>query len=332
MPVPPRPLPPPFDGAPAFTVGAARAAGVSRGRLRAADLQRPHRGVRQATAGDAEASVASSFAAGEDPGARDRAVRTAVLRRVAGYEPLRAPGAFYTGRTAVAIYDRLFDHDPGSGPLEVAVFAPERAPRVGGVRGIQLSSRLATVREVGGLAVASPATVWAGFANRLGTRDLVRLGDAFVRVPRGVGGRRLPQNQLATIAQLRAAADAPQRRGRAALDAALASIRVGSMSPLETDVRLDAAAAGLPEPLLDAEIRDERGCLVGVADAAYRAERVLVEVEGVHHRVSAAQWDRDIEKHRAYAALGWTLVRITGRAQRAGRAARLIGDALSRAH
>ena len=62
----------------------------------------------------------------------------------------------------------------------------------------------------------------------------------------------------------------------------------GGMSPLETDVRLDAAAAGLPEPLLDAEIRDERGCLVGVADAAYRAERVLVEVEGDHHRVSAA--------------------------------------------
>lgn len=324
---PPSPLPASLVRARAFTVPAALEAGVSRSRLRSRDLEAPHRGVRQRR--EPEASIVSALAV-EEPGHRDRLVRAEVLRRVAGFEPLRSAGAFYTGRTAVAIYDRLFDHDPGLAQLEVAVLAPGRAPRVAGVRGIQLSSTLATVRDVGGLPVASPATVWAGFAGRLDVRGLVRLGDALVRVPRMTGGHPRPDLQLATIAQLRSAAQAPHRRGRRVLDEALGVVRVGSMSPLETDVRCDIVAAGLPEPVLDVEIRNGAGRLVGIADAAFPDHRVLVEVEGQQHRVSQAQWERDIEKHHAYAALGWELVRITGTAQRAGRVARTIGDALAR--
>lgn len=151
---PPSPLPASLVRARAFTVPAALEAGVSRSRLRSRDLEAPHRGVRQRR--EPEASIVSALAV-EEPGHRDRLVRAEVLRRVAGFEPLRSAGAFYTGRTAVAIYDRLFDHDPGLAQLEVAVLAPGRAPRVAGVRGIQLSSTLATVRDVGGLPVVSPA-------------------------------------------------------------------------------------------------------------------------------------------------------------------------------
>ncbi|MBN9175878.1 MAG: hypothetical protein J0I43_00695 [Microbacterium sp.] len=92
---------------------------------------------------------------------------------------------------------------------------------------------------------------------------------------------------------------------------ALECIRVGSMSPLETDFRLVTAAAGLPEPELDVEIRDERGVLLGIADARYEAYRVIVEVEGDHHRTSRAQWRRDIAKHAAYVRAGYEVVRLT---------------------
>ncbi|MFT3798137.1 hypothetical protein [Microbacterium sp.] len=307
----------------AFGVGEARQAGVSAGRLRAKDLEAPHRGVRMRRTEPA-ASVDDS------PLARDRLVRARVMRKVAAYEEIRRPHAFYLGRTAVAIYDRLFDDDSGDGPLMVAVFAPHRAPRCRGVRGVQSVPGLTTLRHVGGLPVASPASVWAGLAEELGLRALIRLGDALVRIPRGDGGAPLPHAQLATIGQLQAAAEAPRRRARHVLEHALRYIRVGSMSVMETDFRVDAQDAGLPEPQLDVEIRDAGGRLLGIADAAYPEFRVLVEVEGQQHRTSDDQWERDLTKHAAYAAAGWEVVRVTGRRVRRGQAVPLVRAVLRR--
>lgn len=105
------------------------------------------------------------------------------------------------------------------------------------------------------------------------------------------------------------------------------------MSPLETDARCELVADGLPEPELDAEIRDEDGRLLGIADGAYRRHRVLLEIEGDHHRTDAAQWARDLEKHAAYAAAGWSLVRLAGVHIRGPRpaAAAMVRAALRRA-
>jgi hypothetical protein len=116
------------------------------------------------------------------------------------------------------------------------------------------------------------------------------------------------------------------------LRAALARIRVGAMSPLETDMRLDAVDAGLPEPELDAEVRSVQGRLLGIADGRYRAYRVLIEVEGDHHRTDRRQWARDIEKQAAYAAEGYETVRLTGIQvrQHPERGVTLVRDALLR--
>jgi len=78
--------------------------------------------------------------------------------------------------------------------------------------------------------------------------------------------------------------DVPWRRNRELLLDALALVREGSMSPLETDMRLALTGAGLPEPELDVEIRTERGSLIGICDAVYPERRVIVEVEG-HHTI-----------------------------------------------
>lgn len=172
---------------------------------------------------------------------------------------------------------------------------------------------MVTVSEVEGLRVADVVTAWALCAQWLDVDALVVLGDAIVRIPRGDRGRPLPEQQKATIDRLLRAALVPWRRGRSRLLAALEQIRVGSMSPLETEYRLVASRAALPEPELDVEIRDADGALIGICDVVYRGRRVIVEVEGRQHRTSDRQWNRDLDKYAALAAAGWTVVRVTSR-------------------
>jgi len=330
MPSLPAPLPPELGTA--FGYREARARGASPRRLRAGDLAAPHRGVR--------IRVAEAALPHEDA---DRALRIAeaVRRRTEAYDIVRHPDAFFTGWSALALYGLPLERVrgerlsgdlllSGTGALDVGVFAPQRAPRARGVHAVQIRPALATLRSVGGFPVTSPASTWALLADELDAAALTRLGDAIVRIPRDERGRPLPEKQLATIDQLYAAAEVPRRRGRPALHTALTQIRVGSASPLETDWRLGAASAGLPEFDLDVEIRDGRGGLLGIADAAHRGYRVAVEIEGDHHRTDRAQWSRDIEKHAAYVAAGWEPVRITAAHLRSGRATALLAGALRR--
>jgi hypothetical protein len=143
-------------------------------------------------------------------------------------------------------------------------------------------------------------------------RELVQVGDAIVREPRDRFGEKHPDQALATIAELEAEVDAgPRPPSTAALRTGVELVRVGSSSPLETDFRLDAAAAGLPEPELDIRVLGADGQLLGISEFVFGEYRVAVEVEGDHHRTERRQWDRDIEKYHAYAAAGIEVVRLT---------------------
>jgi len=302
MPRSPSPLPDSLSDS--FSCADARARGVSVSRLRAKDLSAPHRGVRtRPAAHDSDEPDPSPFA-------RDRAARLALLRRVDAFSVVMHPKAFFIGRTAAVILGLPVQHPPRA-DLCVGVLAPARPPRAEGIAARQLSAAQVTVRTHDGRPVSSPASTWAMLAGDLDERDLVRVGDAIVRIPRGDAGRRRPERRLATLAELSAAATVPQRRHGTRLVAALALIREGSMSPLETDFRLDSVAGGLPEPELDVEIRDDRGRLLGISEVVYRPYRTIVEIEGDHHRTDRAQWHRDIEKYAAYAAVGWEVVRLT---------------------
>lgn len=74
-----------------------------------------------------------------------------------------------------------------------------------------------------------------------------------------------------------------------------------------------ATGAGSSRPRCDDARREARGTLLGISDAVYTAHRTIVEIEGDHHRVSRAQWERDIAKYAAYAANGWEVVRLLSR-------------------
>lgn len=308
----------------AFTPAQARAEGVTARRLRARDLERPFRGlVVVRPTGQAEEPEDTS------PSARAQAQRAEVLRLARLYQPLMVQHAFFIGRTA-AVLHRL-PVDPTE-HLEVGVCAPHRAPRRQGITGRQIAPQLVAVREIEGLRVTGPVSTWATLATKLSVRELIAVGDAIVRVPRDSWGRRRPEQALSTIDQLHAVVAAGRRPGLRELREALPLIRVGSASPLETDYRVDAEAAGLPAAELDVEIRDGVGRLLGISEFFYREFGLVVEVEGDHHRTSREQWNRDIEKYAAYTAIGVETVRLTSAHIRGAnpRAAGMVRAALIR--
>lgn len=302
----PRPLPDHLESA--FSTKQALAAGVTPRRLRAKDLTSPFRGTRRAVPKKLDSAPQARTASDEDPFVRERERRDEHLRTLRLFATVMEPGTFFSGRTAAYAYRAPID--PGE-RIEVATFAPRRAPHRRGIRGRKVAPHLASMQQHEGMPMTSPASTWAMLATELSVRELVIVGDALVQIPRDRFGRQHPELALATIEQLQAAVDAGARPGRRKLRAALQQIRVGSSSPLETEYRLDAEASGLPAPSLDVEIRDERGRLLGISEFVYEEYRVIVEIEGDHHRTSRTQWNRDIEKYRAYAEAGWHVIRLT---------------------
>lgn len=322
MPPRPRSLPPLLGDV--FTTVRARELGVTGRRLRAKDLERAFRGARIVPERDTSHD--------ERPLAADRRKRARVIRRARAVAAVMSPHAFFAGETAAAIYGAPLrsDFDPES-DLTVAVHAPFRPPRRRGVHGIKVAPSLAPVVTHLGLRLCDPASTWA-MMTKLSERNLIHLGDFLVFIPRDDRGRPLPENQLATMDQLRNAATKFRRHGKAELLRALERVRVGSASPLETDYRLAAEDAGLPEPALDVEVRDRAGRLIGISDVAYVAQRIIVEIEGDHHRTDRAQWDRDIAKYAALAAAGWEVIRLTARHVRGShpRGPEIVRSALAR--
>ena len=227
------------------------------------------------------------------------------------YGNVMPESSFYCGRTAAVAYRLPVGHP---GELEVAVFSPRRAPRAKGIKGRRVATHLATTRVIDGLLVSSPASTWAMLARELKERELVAVGDAIVQIPRDEFGTQHPELALGTLAQLQAAADAgPRPPTTTLLRSALEKVRIGSSSPLETDYRLIADAAGLPTPELDHEVRAPGGQLLGISEFFYREYNLVVEVEGDHHRTDRIQWDRDIDKYRAYNDVGVGVERLTAR-------------------
>lgn len=304
---PPAPLPAGLGDQ--FSAAEALERGLSRRRLRANDLDSPYHRVRRRK--DFARREEEATARDDKPYARARKERRRVLNDMRAYSRVMPEGSFYCGRTAGVGYRFPIDHP---GDLEVGVIAPRRAPRAKGIKGRRVASHLVTTRFIDGYLVSSPASTWAMLARDLTERELVSIGDAIVQIPRDKFGTQHPELALGTLAELRAAAHAgPRPPATARLHTAFEKVRVGSASPLETDYRLIAADAGLPEPELDQEIRRPNGQLLGISEFFYRDYNMVVEVEGDHHRSDRVQWDRDIDKYRAYNEVGVHIERLTAR-------------------
>lgn len=92
---------------------------------------------------------------------------------------------------------------------------------------------------------------------------------------------------------------------------ALTFVCDGVESPMETVVRLMLVFARLPKPTPNKYIYDEFGRFVARCDLVFETQRVIVEYDGLWHRKSRAQRQRDRHRIAALERLGWTVVVLT---------------------
>ncbi|WP_449277057.1 hypothetical protein [Leucobacter sp. GX24907] len=288
-----------------FTSAEARAAGVQAWRLRHPDVERILYGVYRRVVPRSNSTPNAATPLHPAEAWRRKQVRDALdVARALG------EGKFFSHRTAAALLglpvpSRNTDH------LDIACFAPNRAPRGVGVRGRQLRESAVPLGTCRGVPVPAPAAVWAMLASELALHDLIALGDAVIRRPRIPGTNRLERPPFATIAELREAATSMRWMGSRRLAEALPQLTTASASVPESHLRLLCADWGLPAPELDVDIFDTRGRLLGCSELAWPEYRVVAEYEGDQHRSEVGQWNRDIDKYGDYEEVGWKVVRVT---------------------
>ncbi len=272
-----RALPPSLLGRP-FGLAEAIELGVGVGRLRGDDLSRPFRAVRMP-----HSTVATVDALAH------------------AYATRMPPHHFFSHWTAAELLGLRLPEGRVPGGLDVAVVQPNRAPRLPGVRGHQLLRGARTVVLPNGLRVSHPVEVWCQLAAELGHDDLVVLGDGLVR----------RQRPFATMDDLIEAIDAwGHRPGVAALRAAVADVRCRTDSARETMLRLIIVRAGLPEPVVNHEIVNRYGAVIGIGDLAYPEYRVLIEYDGGVHLHDERQFHRDVERLDDFMEEKWRVIRV----------------------
>lgn len=273
-----------------FTVAEAARQGLSPGTLRNGSLQTPFRGIRTV----------------EQPETlRDRA---------AGFATILRPWQALGGVSALAVLGLPVPWRLASTETVEIVSAKGRShPCRPGVSVRRISPDRLDVWDVEGMTTASASLVWALMAGRCSVHELIVIGDAIVSGAEHYPDRRLP-GPLATLDELRVATELRAGSlGAAALRAALPRIRERVESPRESDMRLLIVDAGLPEPDVQVPILDpQTRRVLGRADLLHRDARVVEEYEGKGHRAEH-QWDRDIEKYRDFARVGFHVVRATNR-------------------
>lgn len=181
-------------------------------------------------------------------------------------------------------------------------------PRRANVVGHLLTFLPDEVTEYHDVRLTSPARTWLDLASMLDVAELVAVGDYLVCSH----GSAFPRSKeaICSIEELRGIiGQHPGMRGVRTARGALDLIRVGSDSAPETQMRLLLVDAGLPEPLLNHVLLDQRGVPVLWPDAAYPQWKIALQYDGEHHG-GAEQYLRDIRRQDVTASQGWMEVRI----------------------
>ena len=258
-----------------FGVQDARELGVTAHRLRALDLESPFRAVR--TSGIDWNDVDQICAA---------------------YAVCLAPQQLFSHVTAARLYGIPLPYRLEQ-RRSVDVWAPVIQPRGHGVIGHR-SAPLAK-KVIRGFPVPAPSRVWVQLGPLLDRVSLIAAGDNLVR-------RKRPLSSVAELAG--ALSDSKGVRGIRLLRSALADVRPGTDSPMETRLRLLLVDAGLPEPVIGNTILDWTGGFVGTPDLAYVAERIAIEYEGDGHRSDPAVFAEDIERRERMQEADWYVIRV----------------------
>lgn len=294
----------------AFSVEAARAAGVSPGRLRNLTESRPFRGVRvpQPLLDPRHADQLVGVRGATDEFV-DLAARMQDLDRA--YAPIMSEMQAFGGTSAARLYGLPL-------PLRmlrdtsVHIIVPKgrNPPRARGVSARSIPERFWSISHLRGLPLSSPELTYCLLARDLSELELVQLGDALISDADNYPGRVWPR-ALTTRARLEAATAAWSGcTGAAVLRAATARIRERVESPWETTTRLALVDAGHPEPDINVRIISG-GREVARIDLVDRQARIGYDYEGDGHRTSQRQWRADITRSREIESFGLRHVRLT---------------------
>lgn len=232
---------------------------------------------------------------------------TRVAERAAAYATVLPDDCAYSHLTAAALLGlplpRETEQLAMSGPLDVIRTTEQGRVKRRGCRG-RVGAERRDLIEVGGLRVTGPVDTWIDLPGGTGPQrltliDLVVAGDAVVA--------RIDVEVELLRAGLARRGPVP---GRQSLIDAIALIRPGVRSPMESRSRLVIARAGFPEPEVNARVHSEvDGGFPMECDLAWRERRVGVEYQGADH-ASIRRRSRD-ESRRAHAEdHGWTVLEM----------------------
>ena len=193
-------------------------------------------------------------------------------------------------------------------PVHVSTLGAGPLVRAAGVQAHRADPRTSRTLIAEGFLVADPATAWAQMGG-WSVPDLVALGDYFCRVWRQSPGRPdVGRAALTTIGHLRERIEGVRRTGIRRLREAVELIREDSWSPRESALRCLIVRAGLPEPLLNHDVYDDRGRFLGCVDLAYPHLKIAIEYHGNMH---ASTYAADVERIAALRAAGWVVIEVT---------------------
>ena len=272
-----QPLPEPLKHA-TFSTTTAQNLGVTKKRLRASDLDDRVWGVR--TTG----------------------VPQTVEHRCRMFAARLGSHTFFSHATAALLYEVplpwALELDP---KLHVSVRHPSRAPHANGIAGHSLALADTEVVIRRGLRLTSPARTWWDLAQQLDLFDLVAAGDHLVR----------KRAAVTTIDELAAFCESHRgERGFLSASAAIPLLNHGSESRPESQLRVVMVLGGLPHPLINHSIVYTEDGTVVRPDFEFTEWKTLIEYQGDYHRLTKAQWRKDMTRRSRLEAAGWTVIEI----------------------
>lgn len=164
---------------------------------------------------------------------------------------------------------------------------------------------------------AAHRTVVDGIVTTTVERTIVDIG-----VPHGLGttARSLDEARRGGLAELReveALRASVARRGRNGVGPARRVIRERQAWDSITESDLEdrflrlIQRSGLPKPVVQYEVKDDRQRFVGRADFAYPANALLIELDGAAFHMDPVSFQRDRERQNQLLILGFTVLRFT---------------------
>ena len=250
------PLPAHLETIP-FTVAEARAASLSRGRLRSSDLASAGRLLYLPAGWEFELPAMARALSAATPGAWISHVTAAILLG------LWLPPWLQDNR-------------------DLHLSKPRVLPQVrrAGVVGHTVVAYQDETMNWQGIRISTPARTWLDLCRLLPIEHAVAIGDQLVRQPHD--GLELRTRPWATVQELREMLRRhPKMQGIVKARAAVELIRAGADSAPETFLRLALVDAGLPEPEL--QVRIVAGDPYSPpADLGYRARRIAIQYDGGH--------------------------------------------------